>query len=154
MIRWNHVSCQDMLLWGCVRTNRIIICWGKTQNLQWSQMYVVTFMHNTRTLTDTHMQAHLKQGFGLIMRRIWHLAGMWCLFLCLFLPQFPLTTTPCVLTNQERESERRRGPVKKMERWRKREQPTDHIMVVASVILLIHTLGERLEFDCGAYGCL
>lgn len=39
---------------GCVRTNQIIICWGKTQNLQWSQTYVVTFTHNTCTLTGTH----------------------------------------------------------------------------------------------------
>lgn len=47
-----------MSRWGCVRTNRIIICWGETQNLQWSQTYVVTFTHNTRTLTDTHARTH------------------------------------------------------------------------------------------------
>lgn len=151
MIRWNRVSCQDEVVKN--QPNNHLLRQNPKSTLI-PNVNVVSFTHNTRTLTGTHTQTHLEQGFGLIMRRIWRLAGMWCLFLCLFLPQFPLTTTPCVLTNQERDNERQRGPVKKTERWRKREQPTDHIMVVASVILLIHTLGERLEFDCGVYGRL
>ena len=61
-------------------------------------------------------------------------------------PQLPVSWQ----TVRERDGDREeRG--KKMERWRKREQPTDHIMVVASVIWLMQRREgerERLQSDC------
>lgn len=58
-------------------------------------------------------------------------------------PQLPVSWQ----TVRERDGDREeRG--KKMERWRKREQPTDHIMVVASVIWLMQRREGERERDC------
>lgn len=93
----------------------------------------------------THTHKHMKRGFMLIMRQIWHYPHWDVVFISLP-PTIPSDhNSLCPDKPRERERQRRRAAgKKKMERWRKREQPTDHIMVVASVIWLMQR--ERLQF--------
>lgn len=103
----------------------------------------------------THIDtlADEKKGFMLIMRQIWHYSHLDVVFISLPLPPTipPDHNSLCPDKPREREGRDRGGALKKMERWRKREQPTDHIMVVASVIWLMlrerEQERERLQFD-------
>lgn len=75
---------------------------------------------------------------------------MWCLFLCLFLPQFPLTTTPCVLTNQERETETERSSEENGEVKKEGATHRPHNGCGISYMANTERKRKRDRFDCCA----
>lgn len=105
--------------------------------------------------THTHTNQQMKRGFALIMRWIWCYPGRHAVFISLP-PSSHNSPWPQLPVSWQAEAgrRRRRGAARKMERWRKREQPTDRIMVVASVIRLIQRETERLRSDWRASVCV